>query len=242
MKIYTYYENVGMQDQEETLSLWVKNWRKSGFEPVILNSYHARSHPRYEEIEDLIAEIHIDGAGIKMNKVCYWLSVHTYHLAFDSQIHEPSLVIDYDLLNISLEPSFAIPEKFTYYDGCCTCCCSGKKGDFMNWLDLCIKHKSILKEKIKQDHEKTGRHYYGNDFFLDAIKEEFEDEVGVILPSNQKFIGSAWHHRYNKSRDLSKSKMAHFSTECSEAYNTNRSLGKTARVARNLFIREFLNL
>jgi len=241
MKIYTYYENVGMPDQEETIALWKQNWEESGFEPIVLREHHAKSHARYQEIKELIAEIHLDGAGVKMESASYWLSVHTYHLAFDSEIENRSLVIDYDVLNVALKPSFAIPEDFTYYDGCCTCCCSGKKGDFMNWLDLCIQHKSTLKEKIKQDHEKTGRHYYGNDFFLDAIKEQFKDEVGTILPSNQKFIGSAWHHRHNKPRDLSQSKMVHFSTTCSAAYNANRSLGKMARVARNVFIKEFLN-
>lgn len=31
MKIYTYYEDVGMPDQKETLALWEQNWRGSGF-------------------------------------------------------------------------------------------------------------------------------------------------------------------------------------------------------------------
>ena len=64
MKIYTYYENVEMSDQEETIALWKQNWKESGFEPIVLREHHAKSHPRYKEIKELIAEIHLDGAGI----------------------------------------------------------------------------------------------------------------------------------------------------------------------------------
>ena len=240
MKIYTYYENVGMPDQEETIALWKQNWSESGFEPIVLRNHHAKSHPRYKEIKELIAEIHLDGAGVKMESVSYWLSVHTYHLAFDSQIQDSSLVIDYDLFNLSLDPNFCIPKEFTYHDGCCACCCSGKTGDFMSWLELCIQHKSTLKEKIKQDHKKTGRQHYGNDFFLDALHQEFQNDIGTILPSDQKFIASAWHHRHNKPRDLSDSKMVHFSTHCSSAYAKFNKIHNSPRIARNLFIREFL--
>jgi len=241
MNIYTYYENVGMPEQEETIALWKQNWSESGFEPIILRSHHAKSHPRYKEMKELIVEIHLNGAGVKMESVSYWFSVHARYLAFDSQIQDSSLVIDYDIFNVSLEPNFYIPKKFTYYDGCCACCCSGKKGDFISWLDLCIKYKSVLKEKIKQDHQKTGRHYYGNDFFLDALQEEFQNNTGVILPSDQRFIGSAWHHRHNKPRDLSDSKMVHFSTHCSQAYARFNKINQNPRISRNLFIREFLN-
>lgn len=242
MKIYTYYENVGMPDQEETLALWEQNWRESGFEPVVLNEEYSKSNKRYQEIKDFIYELHVDSIGIRMPEPNYWMAVHFRYLAYTYFVNENMLCMDYDIFNISLKPDFKVSDEFTYHDGLCACCCSGKGAGFINWLDLCIKYKSILKEKIKQDHAKTGRHYYGNDFFLDAIKEKFQDEVGTILPSNQKFIGSAWHHRYNKPRDLSKSKMVHFSAACSTAYNANRSLGEQPRVARNLFIREFLNL
>lgn len=241
MKIYTYYENVGMPDQEETLALWSQNWKESGFEPIVLREHHARSHTRYQEIEELISEIHLDGARIKIPSSSYWLSVHTYHLAFDSQIQNRSLVIDYDVFNVSLKPSFTIPEEFTYYDGWCTCCCSGKQGDFMNWLDLCIKYKSILKEKIKQDHAKTGRQYYGNDFFLGALEQEFQYHTGTILPSDRTFLAEGWDYHHNKPRDLSRVKMVHFSTRCSYAYSNFNKINSDPRIARNLFIREFLN-
>jgi len=240
MKIYTYYENVGMPDQEETIALWKQNWSESGFEPIVLKDHHARSHSRYQEIQELISEIHFDGVGIKIPRSSYWRSVHTCHLAFGSQIENRSLVIDYDVFNVSLKPSFTIPEEFTYYDGWCTCCCSGKKGDFINWLDLCIKYKSILKQKIKQDHAKTGRQYYGNDFFLGALEHEFQHQTGTILRSDRSFLAEGWDYRNNKPIDLSRIKMVHFSTRCSYAYSNFNKIHNSPRIARNLFIRKSL--
>jgi hypothetical protein len=119
---------------------------------------------------------------------------------------------------------------------------SGKQGDFMNWLDLCIKYKSILKEKIKQDHAQTGREYYGNDFFLGALEQEFQHHTGTILLSDRTFLAEGWDYHHNKPRDLSRVKMVHFSTRCSSAYANFNKINSEPRIARNLFIREFLNI
>lgn len=51
MKVFTYYNFLnGNNDKDDIylLNLWRQNWRYQGFEPVILNEYHAQQHPRFE--------------------------------------------------------------------------------------------------------------------------------------------------------------------------------------------------
>lgn len=55
-KVFTYYSGTGQNpyDDWQLLRLWQLNWAHFGFEPVILNEYIARKHPKYDKFNDRI--------------------------------------------------------------------------------------------------------------------------------------------------------------------------------------------
>jgi len=67
----------------------------------------------------------------------------------------------------------------------------------------------------------------------------------MIISHDNKFIcldppKTGTNYRHNKPRDLSDSKMVHFSTHCSSAYAKFNKIHNSPRIARNLFIRKSL--
>lgn len=56
--IYTYHVDVAgmnMLDERKLLALWLDYWRSEGFDPLVLNEYHAKQHPLYAELDRKIA-------------------------------------------------------------------------------------------------------------------------------------------------------------------------------------------
>jgi len=52
MKLYSYYSDVpviGAFDSLKLIALWRQHWTAAGWEPFVLNEWHARQHPRYAE-------------------------------------------------------------------------------------------------------------------------------------------------------------------------------------------------
>lgn len=52
MKLYTYYATCpthAVEDELRLLILWRNHWTALGWEAVVLNEYHARAHPYFEE-------------------------------------------------------------------------------------------------------------------------------------------------------------------------------------------------
>jgi hypothetical protein len=52
MKIFTYYQDVPeltAYDELKLIQLWRERWKALGFEPVVLNEWHARKHPEFED-------------------------------------------------------------------------------------------------------------------------------------------------------------------------------------------------
>ena len=95
-KIYTYYDYVN-DDHKATASVMLEHWRRSwsaqGWNPVILNKNHARSHPLYESFLNRILEYPTINP-LEYEQACYlrWLAVAEQGGGFMS---------DYDVVNYS---------------------------------------------------------------------------------------------------------------------------------------------
>ncbi|MDM8174790.1 hypothetical protein QT327_10545 [Olivibacter sp. 47] len=53
MKVYTYYHEIfdslhGNSDQKQLIEVWKENWRRNGWEPVVIGLSQAKENPKYE--------------------------------------------------------------------------------------------------------------------------------------------------------------------------------------------------
>lgn len=59
-RIHTYYmpvPEIDGFDSIQLISLWRKHWRKAGWDPYVLNEYHARIHPLYKKFAEAVDKL-----------------------------------------------------------------------------------------------------------------------------------------------------------------------------------------
>lgn len=60
MKVFTYYTTCPGHDQESELkliALWRDAWTRQGFEPFVLQEWHARQHPQFNEYHNVVSQL-----------------------------------------------------------------------------------------------------------------------------------------------------------------------------------------
>jgi hypothetical protein len=60
MKIYSYFVNVPeltLEDEWRLVHLWRRNWESAGFEPIVLNEWHARQHTMFAAYDQAISAL-----------------------------------------------------------------------------------------------------------------------------------------------------------------------------------------
>lgn len=60
MKVFGYYVDVPDLKPEDELKLtilWRERWTAAGFEPFVLNEYHAKHHPLFEQLNAVVMEL-----------------------------------------------------------------------------------------------------------------------------------------------------------------------------------------
>ena len=58
MKIYTYYEDINFELQNNLLELWSISWKRYGFDPIILSREDAKKSPLYNEYYEFVQSVH----------------------------------------------------------------------------------------------------------------------------------------------------------------------------------------
>lgn len=81
MNLYCYYDTVPLHDQENELRMlnhWRRHHARLGFTPVVLEPWHARKHPYYENIHEAVSRLpSINPKGYDL--ACYdrWIAMAT---------------------------------------------------------------------------------------------------------------------------------------------------------------------
>ena len=57
MKIYTYYQNLNDQYQDELIELWKISWSRQGYDPIVLNLEDAKKHSYFETLNTEMRKI-----------------------------------------------------------------------------------------------------------------------------------------------------------------------------------------
>ena len=99
MKIYTYYQDIGFDYQQELLDLWQESWRRQNFDPIILGIEDAKKCPIYQTYYDFVQRIHENSVGKPLEKDNYCLAAQLEIAAFTTiDKDEPCYMSDYDVI------------------------------------------------------------------------------------------------------------------------------------------------
>jgi hypothetical protein len=175
MKIYTYFENINFQSQNELLSLWKRSWERQGFEALVLNRDAAEQHPYYHEFSLKMNDLHVKIMGKPLSN--YGLSCYLRWLAYATQPEEKFYVSDYDIINNSFkikEPS----NQLHFIDGDCPCIASGTPSQFYN---LCEAFIDVSYERLSFLTGVVSPHYHDQEFLRHNM-------ISRLLPEAEKYL------------------------------------------------------
>jgi len=198
MKIYTYYENINFQNQDELVTLWKNSWKDHGFEPIILTREDAEKADFYQEYTSELNRLHQEIAGSPLKK--YGLSCWLRWLAYSTQVEEKFYVSDYDVINHNFNP--IEPENTLHLmDNCCPCFASGTPSQF---LTLCKKFIDITEqnkhEYIEIYKKRNFLNFHDQEFFClyydnDQVKDKDKD---IKVTKNFSFLSGPHRENFDK--------------------------------------------
>ncbi len=81
--MYTFYKRKRDKNEETTngdqalLQLWTDKWTEAGWDARILTTDDAKRHPRFEEFDEKLSQVPLNGNNEDYNRLCYyrWLAV-----------------------------------------------------------------------------------------------------------------------------------------------------------------------
>jgi len=151
MNIFTYYDDIGFDNQNRILDLWKKNWSSFGFNPVVLSNRDAQKHQYFKEFCQEIRSIYKRIKGENISK--YDFCCHLRWLAYAAQKNAPFLVSDYDVFNSGF--SFELFDKYesstiNFLNNQCPCIAYGSPPAFEMFAKDIIKISQDNVENIKK--------------------------------------------------------------------------------------------
>lgn len=138
MKIYTYYEGLGNNEDPlelKLIDLWKTSWRNYGYDPVVLTILDSKSNPFFEKFNNEIKHLHVEIMGFPITH--YGMACWNRWLAYSMQSDKKFYVSDYDVINNgfhTLEPN----DNLNFYDGDCPCFASGTPKQFQSLCEYFI--------------------------------------------------------------------------------------------------------
>lgn len=170
MKIYTYYENINFNKQNELIDVWVESWRKSGFEPVVLSRDDAKKSPLYDQYLYFVQKVHEEAVRNRLRENSYWLAAQLEIVAF-STVEEPSFFSDYDVISNGFKP-FEPESKVYWRNADCSCFVTGGGVGWEAYIKFLFKNVTTIIEWCKNYSLETGRKEFGDQDFLIAIYQK----------------------------------------------------------------------
>ena len=173
MQIYTYFDDISFDNQNDLIDLWKCSWQRQGFEPIVLNLTHAKSHPFFNEYDQRLRKAHSYIMGKEISE--YGMSCYYRWLAYASLYEDKEFYVsDYDLINIKYEPH--TPQKgLNLMVGLCPCFASGNSENFLNFCkffaEISEKRKESLKGNILLATGKRSPSYHDQDLLVNNLNK-----------------------------------------------------------------------
>jgi hypothetical protein len=189
VKIYTYYQDINRNSQNELIDLWKISWSNHGYEPIVLNLQDAKKHPYFETLNTEMRSICKEIAKKEIND--YGMSCWFRWLAYATQADEKFYVSDYDAINVNFpitEPS----DKLHLMDFDCPFLASGTPSQFENLCKVFVEVSNERMEILKQQ----ASHYHDQEFFQYNFMPQKNDSAeylrnrhNILMTRNRNKIG-----------------------------------------------------
>ena len=170
MKVYTYYDDIGHELQQEMIDLWKRSWRNNGFTPIVLNYQSVTEHPLLKNYEDIIQETNVTLTGREISKygMSCWYRWVAYSLLSDSDTSV--YTCDYDVININFSTNHKPITSLHFMDNRCPCLVSGTPSQFAKFCDLVIEMCKTHAHDIKRSFDALPqcRNLHDQDFLICA--------------------------------------------------------------------------
>ena len=164
MKVYTYFNNIGFEHQDELLSLWKLSWSNQGYQPIVLSQVDAENHLLYNEFKSKLLEFHIQIMSKPLSD--YGLACWLRWLAYATQPEEKFYVCDYDVINHHF-PISEPDDQLHLLNGCCPCAASGTSSQFGKMCQTLLSFtEENLKDVIKIVQQNQFIHFHDQEFLL----------------------------------------------------------------------------
>lgn len=189
MKIYTYYEDINFNKQNELIDLWKISWSRQGYEPIVLNLEDAKKHSYFETLNTEMRRIFREITNKEISD--YGMSCWFRWLAYATQAEKKFYVSDYDAINVNFpvtEPS----NELHLMDEACPFLASGTPAQFEA---LCKAFVEVSSERI-ETLKRQANHYHDQEFFQYNFmprKNDFAEDLrnvhGILMTRNRNEIG-----------------------------------------------------
>ena len=189
MKIYTYYQNINHDSQNELIDLWKISWSRQGYEPIVLNLEDAKKHSFFEILNAEMRRIFKEITNKEIAE--YGMSCWFRWLAYATQAEEKFYVSDYDAINVNFpitEPS----NQLHLMDNDCPFLASGTPKQFENLCKAFVEVSNQRIDILKQQAD----HYHDQEFFqynfmpqqTDSY-EQLRNEHDILMTRNRHELG-----------------------------------------------------
>lgn len=228
MKVYTYYQDIGFKGQDLIIEQWKKNWKKDGYEPVVLGPNDATdcsySKSFLEKID--IAFLKILGKPMSKYTASRWMRWLAYASVSEKKHFYAS---EYDIFvkNFDLE----INEEFHMLSGFSPCLCSGTAEQFMNMCKMVIDLLLTKAEKFSELIQEMNMFlFHDQDFFqasnLLISDKTFNHEINSFKSKYSDFEWTMSNGILRNSIDDSPDGAFHVSTNlCYQQKELNEDFG-----------------
>lgn len=170
MKIYTYYEDINFELQNNLLELWAISWKRYGFDPVILSREDAKKSPLYNKYYDFVQSVHELSVGKQLPEGGYCLAAQLEIVAFHT-ILDPSYISDYDMINNGFELGEPVESLVHWRHLDCSCFASGDCYGWEKYIQFLFNHQQVLIDYCKKINYETNRMHFHDQDFLVAVRE-----------------------------------------------------------------------
>jgi hypothetical protein len=222
MNIYTYYEDIGFNNQNRLLELWRLSWEKQGFNPVVLDKSHVMKNPYYSVFVDSLDKINNELFGQDMNQYCQ--SCFLRWMAYTAVSDGSMLVSDYDIINGGVAKSELnnySDKQINFLTGRCPAIAIGTPQQFSDlcymFIDMSTANIDTLKEESKSLPAYHDQHFFSilhnNQTPFNFIHSELIHTLRHVTSKNRVNKLIHFSHLYAKKRTLAMSPNAYAPSE-----------------------------
>jgi hypothetical protein len=204
MNVYTYYEDIGFNKQDQLIDLWRSSWEQAGFNPVVLNLHHVKKNPYYSEFKHKLNEIHLAITGKDIDNYC--LSCFLRWMAYSTIDEDSMIVCDYDVINSGVsacEFKEFNNERINLITGVCPALAIGTPQQFSDlchtFVDMALSNIDLAREVATTTDKRMGEVYHDQHFFK-LFREQLERSVNITQTNIM-----AWSYKQSDK------KLTHFS-------------------------------